>query len=487
MLMYRNQNRGLFAVLLLTLGLGIVRAQMTLPTSTPQFTSPTTLEIPPVPATPLSIDDAVRFALRYNPGTLRAEDDVLIALAQVRSAASGRQPSVGITANASWLPNPPAPFVIPGSNGSKGTSITTTPALSSAGQLTISQPIWPSNRWRAPIAAAQANVGVTQETYRRTLQQTAFITRQAFYQLATAQEMVQVAKDAVDVATTQVGLAQKNLDAGIAAKIDVVQAQANQADAQVNLVRAQNNQDIARATLDVQLGLPAGTNVAIVAPNPNDLPNAPENQDAMVTRALQLRPELQQINFRRQQAHANIDLIRLQQSPIVSMQAAYNKTFVGGSLFGSDGWTISAAGSINLYNGGKMRADLDAARLQLQQLDAVARQTELGITFDIRQAWVNLVTALEQYRDAQHQYDAADEALRIARIRYENGMGIQLEVDQAQLRRNTAQTALAQARLQAKVAVAQMDYAVGAPVPGEQPVPGATAPKPTMSLSVPTH
>ncbi len=458
-----NTLRSLLCALVVALGTGIACAQLTLPSVPPPSSR---LVLPPTPTAPLSVDDAVVFALRYNPGIVRSAQDVVIAQDQVRSAQSNALPTLSVSANGNWIAEPPPPFSLPDGHG--GTiSITTQPAFSSSAQASLAQPVWPPTRWTAPVAAARANVGASQETLNRTLEQTVFMTRQAFYQYATALQLVQVAQDAVDVAKGQLALAQRNVEAGIAARIDVVQAEATLADAEVNLVRAQNNNDLARAGLALQLGLSAGTPVTIVAPKAGVLPAAPGEAAALVDTAVKQRPDLLLINYRRAQVKANIDLIRLVQMPMLSLQANYTKNITEGGLFGTEGLTVAGVASINLYNGGKTQADVAAAKEQLAQLDTAAQQTTLGITFDVHQAWVNLVMALEQYKDAQRQFDAADEALRIARIRYENGMGIQLEVDQAQLRRNQAQVALAQASLQAQVASAQLDYAIGVPAPGE--------------------
>jgi outer membrane protein TolC len=467
-----NTPRSLLCALIAVLGTGIACAQLTLPSAPPSAR----LVIPTAPAAPLTVDEAVAFALKYNPGIVRSQQDVTIAEYQVRSAQAGALPTLGLSANANWITSPPAPMQLPVGNG-KTVEISTVQALSSSAQASLVQPVWPPQRWRAPVAAARANVGAAEETLNRTLEQTVFLTRQAFYQYATAQELVQVAQDAVNVAKGQLTLAQRNVEAGIAARIDVVQAEASVADAEVNLVRAKNNSDIARAGLALQLGLPAGTAVGIVAPKPGDLPAAPADTEALVATALKQRPDLQLINYRRAQVKANIDIIRLVQMPMFNLQANYTKNITQGGLFGTEGVTVVGVAQVNLYNGGKTQAEVAAAREQLAQLDTAAQQTTLGITFDVRQAWVNLVTAREQYKDAQRQFAAADEALRISRIRYENGMGIQLEVDQAQLRRNQAQVVLAQASLQAKVAAAQLDFAIGTPVPGETSVaPAGTAP-----------
>jgi outer membrane protein TolC len=305
-------------------------------------------------------------------------------------------------------------------------------------------------------------VSINQLSLERTRQQIAFQTRQAFYQFLSAMELLKVAQYNVTLAETQLKVAQATFDAGTAPKLDVFQAQATLADAQVGLARAQNGVDIARATLATQLGLPAGTPVEIQPPA--ELPTAPAQVEPLVATAISERPELRQLTYRRQQIDANIALIKLTKQPLVNLQAGYNQTLVGGSLFGSNGLSFSANVAFTLYNGGKSRADLAAAQTQLTQITTIQHQTELGVTLDVRQAWLNLQNALQQLIAAAQQNTAAAEAVRIAQLRYNAGEGILLEWQQAALRSTQAQTSLAQARFQALTAAAQLQFAMGTPV-----------------------
>jgi len=408
------------------------------------------------PAGPLTVEDAVAYALAHNPTLVRAEQDVQIAQTQVRVARAGAYPDVNVSINTTETPNPL-------STTFGGQTIQLGSQLSSSGQLTVSQPVWPQTRWQAPVASAQANVGITQETLVRTRQQVMYQTRQAFYQVLSSGELVQVAQQAVDVAQQQLKLAQNTVNAGLAAPLDIYQAKAVLANNQLTLVQAKNTNDVAKAVLAEQLGLPAGTPVALNAPK--DMPTAPPDVDALVADALKNRPELSLYNFRRKQIRAQMDIIRLQQLPILTAQAGYAQPLTGASMFSSSGLTFGAVIAWNLFDGGGTKAQLQAAHIQLAEVDTSARQTELQVTLEVRQAWLSLQNAQQQLKSAEEQRAAAAEALRIAQVRYENGEGIVLEVQQAQLNLTQALTALAQARFQAQSASAQLAFALGAPAP----------------------
>jgi len=451
----------LAVVLLATASFFGVQAQVA-----PSATTVTPVALPTAPATPLTVEDAVAFALQHNPSITLGVENVQIAQQQVTVAHAAGLPTVGVNLNGTYTPN---------AQGIAFKDINI-PAVtfSSSAQATAAQPIWPPAVWRAPVQVARAGVGINQQNLTRTQQAVAFQTRQAFFQLLSSQELLGVAQYSVTVAEDQLRLANATFTAGTAPKLDVLQAEATRENALVNLARAQNTVDISRATLATQLGLSAGAPITIRPPD--GLPVAPAQVEPLVTQAYTARPEMQQLNFQRQQIRANMDLIRLQQEPTLSVQAAYSKTLIGGSIFGTDGLSLSAVIAMNLFNGGKTRAQLATARIQLQQVDTTAQQLEVNISLDVRQSWLNLQNALTQLNSAQKQSVAADEALRIARLRYSEGEGILLEVEQAYLNSTQARTSVSQARFQAEVAAAQLELAIGAPPTAQLP----TAPVPAM-------
>ena len=407
---------------------------------------------------PLTVDQAVAFALAHNPAIISAEQNVRIAQSQVRSAQANRLPNVNLSVNGTYNPSPP-------STTFGDTTIQLGQTFSSNLGLVAAQPVWPSTRWKAPVASAQANVGLNAEALQRTRQQVVYQTRQSFYQVLGSQQLVEVAKDSVQASKTQLRLAESTVAAGLAAPLDVFQAQAVLSEAEVNLARAQNALDLSRAVLVNQLGLPASTPVEIKTPD--GLPEVPADIDALTQTALKQRPELAQLHYRREQLKATIALIRLQQQPLVNVQGNYSQNLNGESVLGTSGVPFGAGVGLSLYNGGRTKAELEAARTQLAQFDTTTQQVELGITLEVRQAYLGLQNAMEQLVSAEAGLKAANEAQRIAQIRYENGEGIILEVDQARVRRTQAQTALAQARFQAQVSAAQLAFALGEPVAAE--------------------
>ncbi len=421
------------------------------------FASAGSMAQQPAAIGPLNVDDAVIYALQHNPLVMHGLQDLQIAQEEITVARANGLPAASLSINNTYIPSPLTEFNIPLET-----------SLGGVAQLSVTQPLWPTSRWAAPIASAHAGVGISAETLARTRQQVMFQTRQAFYQVLTAQELLQVDQEAVDVAARQLELSTNTVNAGLAAPLDVYQSKAALADAQLTLVRADNTLAVAKAVLATQLGLPAGAVVALTPPQ--TLPTAPPDVEALVQEALINRPEMAQFIYRRKQILAQMDITRLQTLPLLGLTGSYAAPVYGTNALAAAGLSVGLSLAINLYDGGATKAELQQSRIRLSQVDTDARQTELTITLDVRQAWLDLQNAQQQLADADVQHTAAAEALRISEVRYANGEGIVLEVEQARLRLTQALTALAQARFQAQLADAQLAYALGCPTPDVPPV-----------------
>jgi outer membrane protein TolC len=461
-----TQSRTVFRILLL--------AFIVLSTFAAQAETVSPVSLPEVPSAlitkPISVDDAVAFALAHNPAVTLAGQNVQVAQYQLDAARAGVKPSLGLGLNWTYWPSA-TPVSFPPFGTISGFTYPTN------AEAVVNQPLFPFSRLRAPVQSAHANVGITQESLVRTRQQVAFQTRQAYYQLLIAQNLLQVSNYSVQVAQGQLTLAQDNENAGTAPHLDVLQAQSTLENANVSKESAQNNVDVSRATLATQLGLPAGAPVQIVLPI--KVPVAPKEVEPLVTQALTSRPDLAQMLYRRRQLQATIALTRVEEYPKVDLQASYSRIVDGSALLEPEGVSIGVNIAFSAFDWGKSRADVKAIKTQLAEVDTTESLLALSTTLDVRSAWLNLLNATAQLDSAEKQFDAANEALRISELRYRNGVGIYLELQQAYLSATQALTSFSQATYQAQTAAAQLEFAVGAPVTL------TSAPIPALTFTVP--
>ncbi len=406
----------------------------------------------------LSVDAAVDYALKHNPTIIKAMQDLTSAEIQIKTAEAGRDFKVTV-------------------NGQAG--LTKSDSSSGIGygvgvQAIVNKPLWPKSQFTAPVTIAQANVNVAKESLRRTKQQIAFSVRQAYYQLISTRELVNVADDALKITNKQLELALAGIKAGNKAKVDEYQAQAAVADAEVSKMKAQNALDLASAALANQMGMLPDANIEVITP---DLPAAaPDTVDALITEAKKNRPEVLQFASRKLQLDAAIELAKLNKKVIISGLSLITLPPVLGvkvknitqGPYGPASMQVGITASLSAYNGGKSDNDIANAKNQREILETQINQFNLGTALEVRSAWLSLKNAQQQILSAKKQLTAAEESYRIAELRYINGEGISLEVDQARLVRTNAKIAIVQANLQAQIATAQLQLALGTENPGEK-------------------
>jgi outer membrane protein TolC len=127
-----------------------------------------------------------------------------------------------------------------------------------------------------------------------------------------------------------------------------------------------------------------------------------------------------------------------------------------------------------VFDGFRTRSDVRQARAQAQIAEVQAQQTREAALVEAGRARTELATARATFEAGRQTVTEAEEAFRLATLRYSRGLGTQLEISDAQLALLTARTNEARAAHQLYLAAAGVSRALGRPVP----FPGAAASAP---------
>ncbi len=162
-----------------------------------------------------------------------------------------------------------------------------------------------------------------------------------------------------------------------------------------------------------------------LAPPPQDLPTGLPSQ------LLERRPDIQQAEATLIAANAQIGVARAQFFPNLSISASGG---VSGdslpSLFGTGGKTIYGLGTLTqpLFEGGKLRGQLQLSQETKEEMVINYQKTIAGAFRDVSNSLIALKKE-RAYREQQEKLvEAARDATRLARIRYEAGSTGYLEV-----------------------------------------------------------
>jgi multidrug efflux system outer membrane protein len=250
-----------------------------------------------------------------------------------------------------------------------------------------------------------------------------------YFHLRSLDEQLAIAKETVTTREQSVALTSTLVTGGSNPLSDLRQAEENEytASAQVPQLEEQIQQE--ENALRLLLGQNPGS-VAHTAPNA--LTPVPQNLPVgLPSRLLERRPDILEAEERLAAANANIGVARAQFFPQLSISASGG---VGGSdlsqIFNPAGRLVYGIGAVTqpIFEGGKLRGQLQLSEETKKEMVLNYQKTIATAFGDVS----NALISVNKQRDTREQQEklvaAAEDAARLARMRFEGGATSYLEV-----------------------------------------------------------
>jgi outer membrane protein TolC len=286
-----------------------------------------------------------------------------------------------------------------------------------------------------------------------------------YYNILQCRNLIKVYQDNVE--TLQAHLDQVNAQyrVGTVAKSDVLASEVQLANAQQSLVTAQNDYDVAVATLNNYINLPTDTVLDIkdeLKYTKYDL-----DMDACTNFALLNRADGLAAYYNVKKAEAGVTSAKAGYLPIVT--ASGSDAIAGEKPFKddhktSDTWAVGLSASWNLFDNGVTSASIHAAEADLLKAQEASAQTDDQIRLDVRTALLNLRAAEKNIHTTKVAVSQAEEDYKIAQVSYNAGVGTNLEVMDAQDKLVSAKGEYITALYKYNYSRAELDTAMGVPV-----------------------
>ncbi len=412
------------------------------------------------PARAQTLTEALSYAYNNNPqllaqrALLRATDE------QVPQALSGWRPTVNFTGSAGV---DGAGFNAPGSNGGcvlnrPGQTCFST-FVTRQLDLRVTQPVYNGNTTEAKTRQAVNNVE-SARAQTLAVETTVFqAVVQAFFDVYLDQTNVEVNRNNEAVLKKQLDATQERFRVGEVTRTDVAQAESALAQATAQRINAEGKLETDRAAFVHAVGHPPGRLVL-----PKERPVLPVSRDEALGLAATNNPNVIAANFAEAAARDNIDVVRGQLLPQISIVGDLNRSFAPSvSLRTSrqDTASVVAQMTMPLYEGGSIYSQTRAAEQTVgqrrSQVDDARRQAVQLAT----QSWETLMAA----RAAVTSFGAAVKAAQIALAGTQQealvGSRTVLDVLQADQQLFNTQLQLAQAQHDAGLAEFSLTAAIG--------------------------
>jgi outer membrane protein TolC len=253
-----------------------------------------------------------------------------------------------------------------------------------------------------------------------------------YYDLVLNEAILQIRIRAVEVSQAQVKLNKDLWDTGTANRLDVFQAETQLSQDRQNLI----DQQIARRKSAIELSelLNLDQSFDLVPEEPvlttKRLIDEHVRATNLIGLAIAHRPELKEVEQQRLAARKGIVLAASPLQPTVALTGtAYG---IGekqlnslNSLGVNINWTLGGMGTTAL-------ASVQAARLGARQAQLRANEETNQVFRQVRESYLNALSAQQKILEAANQVRSATEEIRLARLRFENGLGKNIDVLRAQ-------------------------------------------------------
>ncbi len=322
-------------------------------------------------------------------------------------------------------------------------------------------------RLRLKGRVARADLKAAEFTLQQLTQQTASQTAAAYDALLVALRHREDIEQGKTLAADFLKRTEARYESGSAARFDVIKAEVDVAQAENSLIANERAISVARAGLNRLLGRTAGAPVE--AAEALDVPAALPPLSGLETLAQSARPELRGLEVQREGARSATRLARDYWLPDFNLTLSRNFTQGDPAAYSS-----SLAFSLPIFFWQHQKGEVAEARHRELELSA-DYSSQLGqVILDVHTAYATAATSLRQVLYIRDRLlPEAREAYRIASTSYSLGGSSALDVLDAKRTLLDAESQYADALGAANDARADLERAVGAPLPaapsGEKP------------------
>ena len=430
----------------------------------------------------LTLEDSIQIARQTNLSIQTTQERVKAAEAQVRAAHAGLLPNVSLNSSYRYAGAlPKSVLETSGAFGPLGAGGDMPPLPAADGgdetiielefgahhnfqaDLTLNQPIFAWGRYYKNYQSAKLSLAATHKELDAAYNQLIFDVSEAFYRVLLSLEFVKVSEQTVELVEKQLKIAQNLFEAGASTNFDILRAEVLLANARSNLIRAKNGQrvamDVYKNVLNIDL------NDSIEVQGNLEQPILQFDLEPLIQLAMEKRPELHQLQFTEGAAKKQVDVAKTRNRPALSFFSNYQLDHNERLEDMNRIWNLGVALNVPIFDGLATRAAVKQAESGLKQTQLGKQQMTNAIELEVRSAYLNLLEAKTLINVQKETVEQAQESVRIANLRYENGMITSVELTDAQLALSQAEVNRLQSLHDYAVGLARLEKAVGQKIP----------------------
>ena len=376
----------------------------------------------------LSLDDALKIALSESP-TVQIADQVIEAKKYAKKGTyAALWPEISASASYQRYLAKPS-FHIMGQTVKMGTTNTM------AGGFSAAMPFINAQLWKSlNLSAMDVELAVEQARSSRIdmIEQLS----KAFFQVLLAKDSYEVYKRVYDNAVQNHKIVEKRYAVGQVSEYDFIQSQVSVSNAEPNLFSAENSIILALWQLKALLGLDLEREIDCAG----SLADFEANMVAQfnMQNSLVNNSTMKQLDIQERMLTQSLKIQRAANIPSLVGSINYQWTAMDETMkIANFNWMGSSTAMFNLsipiFAGGKRRAAINQAKIDITRVQLQREDTERQLRTAAMSYYSSMQTNLKQYHAASQTISQAKRGYDIAVKRYEIGSGTLVEIDNSQL------------------------------------------------------
>ncbi|MCX6153312.1 MAG: TolC family protein [Candidatus Kapabacteria bacterium] len=409
-----------------------------------------------------TLDKAIEEAMKNNYDIKVAQMNVKKADAAVNEAFGNALPNVTFgTTYMRYLE--PMSFLIPGSFIGKpqipfvAMKMVQDNNLQMQGQ--VSQILFNSLVFKA-IGSSKDYSDISREQLKSSFTKTVLDVKKAFYGALMAKEFVEIVKTSTQKAEENLSQAKAFFEEGFIPEYDIIRADIAVQNLKPMLINAQSAYSNALNGLKFLIGGDINNDIEVSGILNADTSEAMPDENKIMKSVLDNNFELKTVDMLKRLSQDMIDLRKSEFYPSVAVFSNYQYTMQSDDASLSNKlktWTAGINFSISLFNGLQSNARLEQAQVDLINAEQRFKQASEGIKFKTKSALLQFNQTKEVLLAQERGVSQSEKGYEIALIRYKEGMGSQMEINDADIQLRQARLGRLQAIMNYLIAKAEIE------------------------------
>lgn len=403
----------------------------------------------------ISIDDAINYALKNNKDISIARLNVAKSEAAVDEAYGYALPRLDLSAGFShFIKKPLVPFpdfgallknatygilfdenVIPRDNNKFVPVNSVLQSFSRSNnyqtELTLTQTLFSSAVFKG-IGASGTYYNLAKAELNNQVSKTVLSVQKSFYNVLIAREIFEITKSSYQNAQENLANVKALFDEGMVSEFDYLQAEVRVENIRPVLLQMENMLKSSKDALKIVIGIDQQKDIEVQG-NFDYSPITISDEEALINEALQSNFDLKSLDLKKQVDEAFIELDVSEYWPTI---AAFGNYSYSGS---SETWdfqnyssmTVGVNFAINLWQGNRTKNAVEQSTITFRQTEEQLQQAKEYTILNVNSKLLELKRVWELVTVQEKTVDVAERAYNIAKVRYKEGAGSQLELQNA--------------------------------------------------------